>query len=138
LIPSTRKTQALLAIQLPLPANDRHTSAFAALEQRKTTREISATPLPLQLLSNLLWAACGVNRRTGPFGVPGRTAASASNSQEIDLYVAVKEGVYLYDALNKASRENNLTNYGACGLKPGCMLDRQLSRSNRDIGRLRQ
>jgi len=47
-----------------------------------------------------VWAACGVNRKTGPFGVPGRTAASASNSQEIDLYVAVKEGVYLYDALN--------------------------------------
>jgi hypothetical protein len=47
-----------------------------------------ATPLPMQLLSNLLWAACGVNRRHGPFAVPGRTAASASNSQEIDVYVA--------------------------------------------------
>jgi len=100
MIASTRETQALPAIQLPLPANDRGTSVFAALEQRKTTREISATPLPMQLLSNLVWAACGVNRKTGPFGVPGRTAASASNSQEIDLYVAVKEGVYLYDALN--------------------------------------
>jgi hypothetical protein len=53
----------------------------------------------VQLLSNLLWAACGVNRRAGPFGVAGRTAASASNSQEIDLYVATKEGVFLYDAL---------------------------------------
>jgi nitroreductase len=47
---------------------------------------------------NLLWAAFGVNRRSGPFGGPGRTAASASNSQEIDLYVALPEGVYLYDA----------------------------------------
>jgi hypothetical protein len=46
--------------------------------------------LPVQLLSNLLWAACGVNRKIGPFGIPGRTAASASNSQEIDLYVAVR------------------------------------------------
>ena len=100
MIASTREPQALLAIQLPLPADDRGTSVFAALEQRRTTREISARPLPLQLLSNLLWAACGVNRKTGPFGVPGKTAASASNSQEIDLYVAVKEGVYLYDALN--------------------------------------
>jgi hypothetical protein len=98
MIPSTHETQVLPAIQLPLPENDRDISVFAALEQRKTTREISATPLPLQLLSNLLWAACGVNRKTGPFGAPGRTAASASNSQEIDLYVAVKEGVYVYDA----------------------------------------
>ena len=100
MIPSTHETQVLPAIQLPLPENDRDISVFAALEQRKTTREISATPLPLQLLSNLLWAACGVNRKTGPFGAPGRTAASASNSQEIDLYVAVKEGVYVFDALD--------------------------------------
>jgi hypothetical protein len=100
MIPSTREAQAFLSIQLPSPASDRCTSVFTALEQRKTTREISATPLPMQLLSNLLWAACGVNRKRGPFGVPGRTAASASNSQEIDLYVAVREGVYLYDAFN--------------------------------------
>jgi len=100
MISSTREIQDLRGIQLPLPANDRGTSVFAALQQRKTTREISATPLPIQLLSNLLWAACGVNRNTGPFGVSGRTAASASYSQEIDLFVAVKEGAHLYDALN--------------------------------------
>ena len=52
----------------------------------------------MQALSNLLWAACGVNRKKGPFDIPGRTAASASNSQEIDLYVAMVEGIYLYDA----------------------------------------
>jgi hypothetical protein len=50
------------------------------------------------VLSNLLWAASGVNRRKGPFGIPGRTAASASNSQEIDLFVALESGVYLFDA----------------------------------------
>ena len=100
MISSTPETQALQAIQLPLPVDDRGTSVFAALERRRTTREISARPLPLQLVSNLLWAARGVNRKAGPFGLPGRTSASASNSQEIDLYVAVKEGVYLYDALN--------------------------------------
>jgi SagB-type dehydrogenase family enzyme len=54
----------------------------------------------LQVLSNLLWAACGVNRKKGPFGIPGRTAASASNSQEIDLYVAMQEGIFLYDAFH--------------------------------------
>jgi len=97
---STREGQALRAIQLPLPANDRGMSVFAALQQRKTTREIGATPLPLQLLSNLLWAAFGVNRKTGPFGVPGRSAASASYSQEIDLYVALPWGAYVYEALS--------------------------------------
>jgi nitroreductase len=50
------------------------------------------------MLSNLLWAACGVNRKKGPFGIPGRTAGSASNSQEIDIYAAMKDGVYLYEA----------------------------------------
>lgn len=90
---------ALAAIELPAPGAGRGTSVFAALEQRRTTREISERPLPLQVLSNLLWAAWGVNRPNGPFGIPGRTAGSASNSQEIDLYVATKEGVHLYDAI---------------------------------------
>jgi len=83
-----------------MPTKGRATSVFDALKLRKTTREISPTPLSLQELSNLLWAACGVNRKIGPFGGPGRTAASASNSQEIDLYVALQSGVYLYDGVN--------------------------------------
>ena len=91
-------TQGLETIQLPLPAKEGETSVFTALEQRMTTREIAATPLSTQLLSNLLWAACGVNRKISSFGLPGRTAASASNSQEIDIYVALKDGVYLYEA----------------------------------------
>ena len=94
------KIRHFATIQLPMPAKDRGTSVFDALERRRTTREISAAPLPLQELSSLLWAACGVNRKAGPLGAPGRTAASASNSQEIDLYVAVESGVYLYDGLN--------------------------------------
>jgi nitroreductase len=69
-----------------------------SLRRRRTIREISDKRLPLQLLSNLLWAACGVNRRKGPFGTPGITAASASNSQEIDLFVALDNGVHLFDA----------------------------------------
>ncbi len=60
-------------------------------------REFSDQALPPQTQSDLLWAACGVNRLNGPFGVVGRTAASASNSQEIDVYVALSEGTYLYD-----------------------------------------
>jgi hypothetical protein len=93
--PARPETPPLLPIQLLLPASERATSLFAALAQRRTRRQISAKPLPMQLLANLLWAACGVNRSTDPFGTPGRTAAAASNSQEIDLYVAFKEGVYL-------------------------------------------
>jgi len=92
--------QDLLPIKLPRPQNDRGKSVLKALQQRKTIREISDKKLSLQLLSNLLWAAGGVNRKNGPFGIPGRTAASASNSQEIDLYVAMQEGIYLYDAFH--------------------------------------
>jgi hypothetical protein len=84
-------------IKLPRPALKSSRSLARALQLRTTTREISAKKLPLQTLSNLLWAACGVNRRRGPFGIPGRTAASASNSQEIDVYVALEEGTFLYD-----------------------------------------
>ena len=86
-------------IKLPAPKELNKKSVFAALKARRTVREISGKKLPLQLLSNLLWAAFGVNRKKGPFGIPGRTAASASNSQEIDLYVALPEGVYRYDAV---------------------------------------
>ena len=82
---------------LPKPGLVRRLSVAAALERRKTTREIGDRELSLQTLSNLLWAACGVNRRKGPFDTPGRTAASASNSQEIDVYVLTGKGVFLYD-----------------------------------------
>ena len=93
-------SQNLLPIELLRPTLDRGKSVLKALQQRKTIREISDKKLSLQVLSNLLWAACGVNRKKGPFGIPGRTAASASNSQEIDLYVAIQEGIYLYNAFH--------------------------------------
>ena len=82
------------------PETDNRGSVLKALKQRKTIREISDKKLSLQLLSNILWAACGVNRKTGPFGIPGRTAATASNSQEIDLYVALEKGTYFYNAFH--------------------------------------
>lgn len=90
---------ALSAIELPSSTEDRACSFHEALARRRTIRDIAARPLTLAQLSNLLWAGCGVNRKEGPFGVPGRTAASASNSQEIDLYVALESGVYLYEAV---------------------------------------
>jgi len=90
-------TKASAAVKLPKPRLSGGKSLAESLGCRQTIREISSKKLPLQLLSNLLWAACGINRPTGPFGVPGITAASASSSQEIDLYVALREGIYLFD-----------------------------------------
>jgi SagB-type dehydrogenase family enzyme len=64
------------------------------LKERKSSRDFNARKLPKRVLSNLLWAANGINRpATG-----GRTAPSASNQQEIDIYVATADGLYLFDA----------------------------------------
>jgi hypothetical protein len=89
----------LQPIVLPKPQTEGGKSVLAALQERKTIRSIGAEKLSPQVLSNLLWAAFGVNRENGPSGRTGRTAASASNSQEIDLYVALPEGVYLYEGI---------------------------------------
>jgi nitroreductase len=100
-LPGTKKSSGvkeLRLVALPRPTAGRANSVFAALAKRQTNRSISDRNLSLQMLSNLLWSACGVNRKHGPFGVPGITAASASNSQEIDLYVALREGAYRYEA----------------------------------------
>jgi SagB-type dehydrogenase family enzyme len=94
-----RETDTIRTVNLPKPEIKRGRALASALELRMTTREISSRKLPLQTLSNLLWAACGVNRRKGPFGIQGRTAASASNSQEIDVYVALQAGSYRYDPI---------------------------------------
>lgn len=89
--------RSITPIVLPKPRVNHDLTVFEALKKRKTTRSIQGKDLSLQQLSNLLWAAFGVNRLGGPFGSPGRTAASASNSQEITIYVARSEGVYRYD-----------------------------------------
>lgn len=91
--------QDMEPIALAKPQTEGGKSMLSAVSERRTIRNISSEKLPPQVLSNLLWAAFGVNRQQGPFGGPGRTAASASNSQEIDLYVDLHEGVYLYDAI---------------------------------------
>jgi SagB-type dehydrogenase family enzyme len=74
----------------------------------------------LAQLSSLLWVAFGVNRKVGPDGAPGRTAASASNSQEIDLYVVLEDGIYLYDAVT-----HRLNPVAAGDLRSGAMNPRQ-------------
>jgi hypothetical protein len=87
-------------IILVQPQTDGGKSVLAALKERKTNRNIRDEKLSAQMLSNLLWAAWGVNRKAGPMGLPGRTAASASNAQEIDMYVILPEGAYIYEAVN--------------------------------------
>jgi nitroreductase len=90
-------TGKLRTIKRPPPVFKQRTTVFEALKMRKTTRSISDKNIPLQILSDILWAAQGVNRPQGPFGIPGLTAGSASNSQEISVYVAREEGTYLYE-----------------------------------------
>jgi SagB-type dehydrogenase family enzyme len=87
----------LQPIALPEPLFEGCRTVFEALKRRRTSRAISDEEIPLQLLSDILWAAQGINRVEGPFGGPGRTAGSASNSQEIFVYVALDEGTYLYE-----------------------------------------
>lgn len=84
---------------LPEPERKGSKTVLEALQLRQTNRNISSRELPLQVLSNLFWAAFGVNREKTAFNKPGRTAPSASNSQEIDLYVTLRDGLYLYEAI---------------------------------------
>lgn len=71
-----------------------------ALGERRTTRSFGEQALAPQTLSNLLWAAAGINRP----GTDHRTAPSARNWQEIDVYVALREGLFVYHATAHALR----------------------------------
>ena len=91
-------TSELKPIPLSEPVFKNCKTVFEALKMRKTVRSLRSDKLPMQILGDILWAAQGVNRRSGgPFNGPGETAASASNSQEIRVYVALEEGLYLYE-----------------------------------------
>jgi SagB-type dehydrogenase family enzyme len=97
--------QGLKPIPLPQPQLGGGKPLMQALKERKSTRSFSSEKLPMQTLGNLLWAAFGVNRPdTGQ-----RTAPSAMNRQEIDIYVATADGLYLYDA-KRNSLQPVLTN----------------------------
>ena len=85
--------EALPTIQLLPPQTEGGKPLMQALKERKSMRAFSTKELPLQVLSDLLWAASGINRPESG----GRTAPTAKNMQEIDIYVAKKEGLYLFD-----------------------------------------
>lgn len=80
-------------IQLLEPDKMLDVSLMQALSDRKSQREFSDKQISLEELSSLLWAANGINREDGR-----RTAPSAVNSQDIDIYVCMASGAYLYDA----------------------------------------
>jgi hypothetical protein len=80
---------------LPEPDKAGGKPLMQALNLRKSERNISAKPLPLQELSNLLWATWGITRSDGK-----RTAPTGRNSQKIEVYAVLEDGVWLYDAKN--------------------------------------
>lgn len=92
-----RPTPALSAesIVLPAPRLDAGQPLMAALNARKSTREFSSRALPIQVLGELLWAGFGINRPESGM----RTAPSAHNRQEVDIYVAMAQGLFLYNAI---------------------------------------
>lgn len=81
-------------IKLPAPQTEIGKPLMQALKLRASTRNFDTKELSLQELSNLLWAAYGINRpESGK-----RTVPSAMNWQEYDIYVVLKNGAYLYNA----------------------------------------
>lgn len=116
-LPPSRAAE-LAAIQLPPPESQGGKPLMEVLRQRETTRAFKPDPLSPQITANLLWSAFGINRpATGQ-----RTAPSAMNSQEVDIYVALADGVYLYDA--KASL-----------LKPVCSGDLRAQAGSADFAK---
>lgn len=81
-------------IQLSPPQMQGGMPLMEALSKRRSSRTYSDKELPNEVLSNLMWAAFGINRVDNAH----RTAPSAYNMQEIDVYVALASGLYLYDA----------------------------------------
>ena len=102
-------------IKLLEPDKTLDVSLMQALSDRASQREFADKQLSLEDLSSLLWAANGVNREDGK-----RTAPSAVNSQDVDIYVCMASGAYLYDA--KQSQLTRITTEdlrpAVCGKQP--------------------
>lgn len=96
-------------ITLKEPQLNKGLNLMQALKERKSVREFSDKEIDLQTLSNLLWAANGINRPDGK-----RTAPSAMNRQEIEIYVCQKDGAYYYDAAQNVLK---LVSRGNCLLR---------------------
>jgi len=93
--------EELKQILLPKPELEGGRPLMQVLKDRHSTREFGTEKLSMQVLSNLLWAAAGINRpESGK-----RTAPSAVNWQETDVYVATADGLYLYDAKTNSLKQ---------------------------------
>lgn len=90
--------QEVKSIRLPAPDMLGGKPLMQVLKERKSSREFSNKLLSPQAISDLLWAAAGVNR----VGSKGRTAPSAMDAKEIDIYVVFASGLYLYDPLKNS------------------------------------
>ncbi|MDR2643125.1 MAG: SagB/ThcOx family dehydrogenase [Planctomycetaceae bacterium] len=88
-------------ITLPPPQKTGGKPIFDAINERQSTRSLDESALDNQTLSDLLWAGFGYNRENK------RTAPSPKDLQETDIYVILKEGVYIYDAKNNKLLEKN-------------------------------
>ncbi|MFH0796729.1 MAG: SagB/ThcOx family dehydrogenase [Candidatus Omnitrophota bacterium] len=98
-------------IQLLKPRTSGGKPLMQALKERQTLRNIDSKELPTQVFSDLLWAAFGINRPE----LGKRTAPSAVNWQEIDIYVAMPKGIYLYNA-----KKNTLEPLVSHDIRPLC------------------
>jgi SagB-type dehydrogenase family enzyme len=96
-------------IDLPAPQKSGGMPLMEALAKRSTAREFDSRELSSRQLSSLLWATFGINRPDGK-----RTAPSAKNCQETDVYVILKRGAYVYDA--KSNQLNLVVNGDLRGL----------------------
>ncbi len=94
LIPDRAIAQEGVRIELPKPRTDGGKPLMQVLNRRHSSRQFSPEKLPLQILSDMLWAAWGINRSDAG----KRTAPSMGNRQTIDVYIASADGLYLYDA----------------------------------------
>jgi SagB-type dehydrogenase family enzyme len=86
--------QELKPVNLPEPRMNIGKPLMEVLKARRSARDFSSEMIPAQTLSDLLWAAWGINRSDSG----KRTAPSARNKQEIDVYVATADGLFLYEA----------------------------------------
>ena len=89
----TGNAQDFKPINLVKPQMDSGRLLMHVLKERKSSRDFSNKKLPIRVISNLLWSACGINRP----GAGKRTAPSMMNWQEIDVYIAMAQGLYVYD-----------------------------------------
>ena len=86
--------QDLQIIKLNEPDKTGGSSVMEAFSNRKSVRAFSNKKLSTQELSDLVWAAAGVNRQNSGL----RTAPSWRNYKDIDLYVCFPEGMYFYNS----------------------------------------